>query len=236
MAKKSLLLKKDVPKLAQVVCERMLKDLEAARRPILEATKCSLDNSFYNPRVGFLTPGDKKVRTELNVSSVQKMSRAIFMLEILLRNIKTGMVNTKRELYYISKGEVKSNPALRALDFEEQTESDSIVDFICEMFEVYREEMNCFANDRGGQTYSKQLVVTETLPNGEKAVVDLGSLGTTPFQPKNWVHRVFPVMPSEDGVRPFRISSRSQCTSLAISMPIPCRTSLERLRPDRRQV
>ena len=30
------------------------------------------------------------------------------------------------------------------------------------------EEMNCFANDRGGQTYSQQLVVTETLPNGEK--------------------------------------------------------------------
>jgi DNA topoisomerase-6 subunit A len=45
--------------------------------------------------------------------------------------------------------------------------------------------MNCFANDRGGQTYSKNLVVTETLPDGEIAVVDVGSLGTTPFQPKN---------------------------------------------------
>ena len=27
--------------------------------------------------------------------------------------------------------------------------------------------------------------MTETLPDGEKAVVDLSSLGTTPFQPKN---------------------------------------------------
>ena len=45
--------------------------------------------------------------------------------------------------------------------------------------------MNCFANDRGGQTYSKNLIVTEHMDDGSKAVVDLSALGTTPFQPKN---------------------------------------------------
>ena len=176
---------KDIPKLSREVCERMLRDLENARRPVLEATKCALDNSFYSPKVGYLTPGSKKVRTELNVSSVQKMSRAIFMLEVLLRNIETGAVNTKRELYYIAKGEVKSSPRLRPLDFGDQDESDAIIDFITEMFEVYREEMNCFANDRGGQTYSQDLIVMETLPDGGKATIDLSTLGTAPFQPKN---------------------------------------------------
>jgi DNA topoisomerase-6 subunit A len=176
---------KDLPKLSKEICERMLRDLEKAQRPVLEAVKCSLDNSFYNPKVGYLTPGDKRVRTELNVSSVQKMARAIFMLEILLRNIETGAVNNKRELYYIAKGEVKSAPHLKALDFQDQDESDSVIDFICEMFESYREEWNCFANDRGGQTYSQQLVVTETMSDGTKAVIDLSTLGTSPFQPKN---------------------------------------------------
>jgi DNA topoisomerase VI subunit A len=174
-----------VPALSKKLCNMLLTDLENARRPVLEAIKCSLDNSRYNPKVGYLTPGSKKVRTELNVSSVQKMSRAIFLLEILLRNLETGAVNTKRELYYISKGEIKHNPELKPLDFADQDESDSVIDFICEMLECYREELNCFANDRGGQTYSQGLVVTETLPDGEKAVVDLSSLGTTPFQPKN---------------------------------------------------
>jgi DNA topoisomerase VI subunit A len=174
-----------IPELSKTLCNRLLGDLEGARRPVLEAIKCSLDNSKYSPSVGFLTPGPKKVRTELNVSSVQKMSRAIFILEILLRNLETGAVNTKRELYYISKGEIKHNPELKPLDFADQVESDAIIDFICEMLECYREELNCFANDRGGQTYSQQLVVTETLPDGEKAIVDLSSLGTTPFQPKN---------------------------------------------------
>ncbi len=137
------------------------------------------------PETWILNSSKKRVSTELNVSSVQKMSRAIFMLEILLRNISTGAVNTKRELYYISKGEVKHNAGLRPLDFTEQEESDATIDFICEMIECYREEMNCYANDRGGQTYSQQLVVEETLNDGTTATIDLSTLGTSPFQPKN---------------------------------------------------
>ncbi len=176
---------KTIPLLSKNLCHRLLSDLERAKRPILYATKCSLDNANYNHKLGYLTPGDKKVATELNVSSVKKMSRAIFMLEIILRNIDTGAVNTKRELYYISKGEIKHDPELRPLDFEDQDASDETIDFICEMLECYREELNCYANDRGGQTYSQQLIVTETLPDGDQAVVDLSKLGTTPFQPKN---------------------------------------------------
>ncbi len=178
-------LRLDIPKEAKNLAERMLKDLENSKRPYLEAVKTSLDNSEYNAKVGYLTPGDKVVRTELNVSSVQKLARVVFMLEILLRNLDIGAVNTKRELYYICKGLIKGNNRYKPLDFEGQEESDSIIDFIGDMLEVYREELNCFANDRGGQTYSQQLLVTETLPDGTKANVDLSTLGTSPFQPKN---------------------------------------------------
>lgn len=176
---------KDILNLSKELCDKMLKDLEQARRPVLSAVKCSLDNSNYDPKVGYLTPGNKVVSTELNVSSVQKMARTVFLLDIMLNNLRTGGVNTKRELYYISKGFVKGDTHLKPLDFEDQTESDSIIQFITDMLEVYREEMNCFANDRGGQTYSKHLIVTEYLTDGTTAEVDLSSLGTTPFQPKN---------------------------------------------------
>ena len=77
-------LKLDIPTEAKRLADKMLKDLENSKRPYLEAVKTSLDNSFYNCKVGFLTPGDKRVRTELNVSSVQKLARVVFMLEILL--------------------------------------------------------------------------------------------------------------------------------------------------------
>jgi len=178
-------LKIDIPEEAKTLAERMLKDLESSKRPYLEAVKTSLDNSFYNPKVGYLTPGDKVVRTELNVSSVQKLARVVFLLEILLRNLNIGAVNTKRELYYMCKGVIKGNTRYKPLDFEDQSESDAIIDFIGDMMKVYREELNCFANDRGGQTYSNQLVVQETLPDGSKATIDLSTLGTSPFMPKN---------------------------------------------------
>lgn len=176
---------KDIPKIAKLLCDDMLKTLEQAKRPELQAIKCSLDNSIYSPAVGYLTPGKKKVRTELNVSSVQKMSRVVFFLEMLLTNIDIGAVNTKRELYYRAKGLVKDNPQYSAIDFDDQTESDPIIEFICDMLEVYREELNCYANERGGQTYSQSLIVTESLPDGTKATVDLSTLGTSAFQPKN---------------------------------------------------
>jgi DNA topoisomerase-6 subunit A len=175
----------EIPALSKDLCLRLLNDLEKGKRPVLHAIKCSLDNAIYNHKVGYLTPGGKKVATELNVSSVKKMSRAVFMLEILLRNIDTGAVNTKRELYYISKGEIKGSPILKPLDFGDQPESDDTIDFICEILECYREEVNCYANDRGGQTYSQQLIVTETMPDGSTATIDLSKLGTSPFQPKN---------------------------------------------------
>jgi DNA topoisomerase-6 subunit A len=163
----------------------MLKDLENSKRPYLEAVKTSLDNSFYNSKVGYLTPGDKRVRTELNVSSVQKLARVVFMLEILVGNLNIGAVNTKRELYYMCKGLIKSDKHYKPLDFEDQVESDSIIDFIGDMMQVYREELNCFANDRGGQTYSNQLIVEETMADGSVARIDLSSLGTSPYMPKN---------------------------------------------------
>jgi len=178
-------LKIDIPKEARILADKMLSDLEKSKRPVLEAVKTSLDNSFYNARVGYLTPGEKVVRTELNVSSVQKLARVVFLLEILLNNLSIDAVNTKRELYYICKGLIKGNGRLKPLDFEDQDESDAIIDFIGDMLQVYREELNCFANDRGGQTYSQQLVVTETLLDGTKATIDLSTLGTAPFQPKN---------------------------------------------------
>ena len=188
-AKKTNLFKnrpaKDIPKRSKDLCLEMLKKLHQKKPPTLQAVKCSLDNSHYDPKKGYLVPKGKKVSSELNVSSVQKISRSLFLMDILLGNLRSGSVNTKRELYYIAKGLIKSDSFYKPLDFEDQSDSDSIIDFICDMFEVYREEMNCFANDRGGQTYSKNLVVTEYLDDGEKAVVDLSALGTTPFQPKN---------------------------------------------------
>ena len=45
------------------LCNKMLSDLEKGKRPYLKAVKCSLDNDIYSSKVGYLTPGEKKVTT-----------------------------------------------------------------------------------------------------------------------------------------------------------------------------
>ena len=72
-------------KQANDLCQGMLQRLEKARSPLLQSIKCSLDNSDYDPRVGYLVPKGKMVTSELNVSSVQKITRTVFFLEILFK-------------------------------------------------------------------------------------------------------------------------------------------------------
>ena len=38
---------KNIPHEVREICDKMLKDLENAKRPTLDAIKCTLDNSFY---------------------------------------------------------------------------------------------------------------------------------------------------------------------------------------------
>ena len=99
--------------------------------------KCSLDNSEYKPRIGYLTPTGKKVRSELNVNSIQKMARMVFLLEILLINLEVGSVNSKREIYYRAKGIIKGEKEYAALDFNDQGDSDSVIDYICDLLEIW---------------------------------------------------------------------------------------------------
>jgi hypothetical protein len=45
-----------IPKLSRELCSRLLADLEQAKRPVIYATKCSLDNANYSQKVGFEEP------------------------------------------------------------------------------------------------------------------------------------------------------------------------------------
>jgi DNA topoisomerase-6 subunit A len=162
-----------------------MKDLEEAKKPIILSTKESVDNAIYDQKLGILVPGDKKNAIQLDVSSIKKMTRMLFIARILIRNLKARAVNSLREIYYISKGETKSNPDLKPLDFSDQSECDAIVSELCAMVEAYREDFNVVANEKSGLTYSKALMVTETLPNGKKVTLDLGNMGTAPYIPKN---------------------------------------------------
>jgi DNA topoisomerase-6 subunit A len=175
----------DVIAILEKVVLQIMDDLEAAKKPVITSTKESVDNAIYDQKLGILVPGDKKNSIQLDVSSIKKMTRMLFVARILINNLKSGAVNSLREIYYISKGFFKSNPGLKPLDFDDQSECDSVVAELCGMVEAYREDFNVVANEKSGLTYSKSLMITETLPNGKKVTLDLGNMGTAPYIPKN---------------------------------------------------
>lgn len=175
----------DTIKIIQTVALKIMKDLEEAKKPFIEATKESGDNAIYDSKLGFFVPGDKKLTVSLDVGSIKKMTRMLFVAKILINNLQNGSVNSLREIYYRCKGAIKSNPSLKPIDFEDQSECDSVIGELCAMVEAYREDFNVVANEKSGLTYCNGLIVTEKLPNGKLVSMDLGNMGSTPYIPKN---------------------------------------------------
>ena len=60
-----------VDKISKEMCERLLSDLERARRPVIRATKTSLDNTKYDHKVGYLTPLGKMVIEAVKFNQTQ---------------------------------------------------------------------------------------------------------------------------------------------------------------------
>lgn len=167
------------------ICVQIIDDLEKAKRPSIQSIKQSADNAVYDFKKGILVPGDKKNTIELNVGSIKKLTRMLLVAELLLQNVKNGVVNSKREIYYRIKNTLKGNPNNKDINFESQDECDAVIDEISASLNLMREDLNCFANERSGLTYSNALIVTERLPDGSTATIDLSMIGTTAFVPKN---------------------------------------------------
>jgi DNA topoisomerase-6 subunit A len=167
------------------VCSQIITDLENAKRPSIQSIKESADNAVYDIKKGILVAGDKKNTVELNVGSIKKMTRMLLVAEVLLQNVKMGVVNSKREIYYRVKNTLKGKPTYSEVNFHSQEECDDVIDELAAMLNKMREDFNVFANERSGLTYSNALIVTETLPDGSTAVIDLSAMGTSAFVPKN---------------------------------------------------
>lgn len=175
----------DVIGIMEKICLDMMSDIERSQKPKIESIKETADNAIYDPKLGFFVPGDKKNTVQLDAGSIKKMTRMLFVSRILIENLRNGSVNSLREIFYRAKGKVKSNSLLKPLDFEDQSECDAIIAEISSAVQAYKEDWNVVSNEKNGQTYCKGLIVTERLPDGSVASVDLSTMGSAPYIPKN---------------------------------------------------
>ena len=140
-------------------------------KPTLSFPLRALSNVKYLPKTGFLElRGKRKTRT-LTVASVKTFAQTLRMMSTAKTLVEDDEIMTKREAYYVSKNWDDAR-------FDEQPESDTVLDDIEALFEVNREQLGFIPEEKGGEI-AGQLVVFDRQPDtGKPLRIDCTQFGS----------------------------------------------------------
>lgn len=126
--------------------------IQRKQKPSLKFPLRALSNVKYHPTKGYFElTGQHKVRT-LTVNTVKTFAQTLRMIAQAKTLIETNDIATKREMYYFSKnwGEAR---------FDEQPESDMVMDDIEALFQVNREQLGFLPEEKGGEIAGRLIVI-----------------------------------------------------------------------------
>ena len=131
----------------------------------------ALSNVKYIPKRGFLELiGQKKSRT-LTVNTVKTFAQTLRVMSLSKELIEKDDIATKREAYYVSKNWDEAR-------FEEQPESDTVIDDVEAMFEVNREQLGFIPEEKGGDVAGKLVVIDKDQETGKQLKIDCTKFGS----------------------------------------------------------
>ena len=131
----------------------------------------SLQNVRYDGKKGFFEIIGKTKSRTLTVNTVKTFAQTLRMMSLSKQLVETDDIATKREAYYVSKnwGDAK---------FDEQPESDTVMDDVEAMFMVNREQLGFIPEEKGGEV-AGELIVIDKDPNTGKAIeIDCTKFGS----------------------------------------------------------
>jgi DNA topoisomerase-6 subunit A len=138
------------------LADSVMKQLEKKKNPALAIPTRSLANTYYDERRKIVQLGDEKTtRQFFNVSMAKKFMQTFLVADACKDLVESGKTTSIRDLYYMTKhtlGETKSNT------FEEQDESDPIIEDLEVTVNALREELHLFASNKGAMAGELTLV------------------------------------------------------------------------------
>jgi DNA topoisomerase VI subunit A len=138
--------KKTIAKIEKLA-ESVLKATKGGKNPFVEIPIRSLANVNFNEKKRLIELGSQRQkRYFFNVSMAKKFMQTFLVSEACKELIDSGKTTSIRDLYYMTKhalGETKQNT------FEEQEESDPIIEDLEVAVDSLREELHLFATGRG---------------------------------------------------------------------------------------
>jgi DNA topoisomerase-6 subunit A len=135
------------------------------RKPDLAFPVRSLGNVSYSRETGYFEIGRQKKLRTLTVNTVKSFAQTLRMMGLSKTLVETNDFATKRDAYYQSKNWEEAR-------FDEQTESDAVMDDIEALFSVLgvsREQLRFIPDEHGGAVAGRLTVLD---PDRETGVVE----------------------------------------------------------------
>lgn len=141
------------------------------QKPSMKFPLRSLSNVRYNATAGFLEIKRAKKERTLTVNTVKTFAQTLRMMAFSKELLDTDDIATKREAYYVSKN-------WEAARFNEQTESDAVMDDVEAFFGMNREQLGFIPEEKGGDVAGKLIVVDTDRDTGKKLRIDCTKFGS----------------------------------------------------------
>ena len=141
------------------------------KKPHMNFPVRSLSNVRYDPKRGHFEIRGKTVTRTLTYNTVKTFAQSVRMMAVSKDLIKEDDTASKREVYYVSKnwGECR---------FNEQPESDTVMDDVEAMFGVNREQLRFIPEEDGGAVAGELVIIDVDANTKKKIRVDCTKLGT----------------------------------------------------------
>lgn len=180
--KKDKVTVKAIDEVASEVYQSILK----GKKPDLSMPVRSLSNVRYDQKRGYFEIGrSKKVRT-LTVNTVKTFAQTLKMMSLSKELIASNDFATKRDAYYQSKNWQEAK-------FDEQPESDGVMDDIEAMFSVFdvsREELRYVPQEHGGAVAGELVVIDRDLETGRRIEIDCTQFGSGAYSVPSFVEHL----------------------------------------------
>ncbi|HCW44376.1 MAG TPA: DNA topoisomerase VI [Planctomycetes bacterium] len=143
-------------------------------KPAMRFPVRSLSNVSYDKRKGYLEIGKARKERTLTVNTVKGFAQTLRMMGLSRDLVRSNDFATKRDVYYQSKNWEDAK-------FEDQTESDTVMDDIEALFsvdDVSREQLRFVPDEHGGAVAGDLVVLDPDIESGEVERIDCTRFGS----------------------------------------------------------
>ena len=165
--------------------KKVFDDIVELKLPKLEIPLRNLQNVELDKEKGHFVQLGKMKERNLTASTIKTFAQTLRMMSMSKEIVEKDDIATKREAYYVSKnwGDAR---------FNEQPESDAVMDDIEAMMEVNREQLGFIPEEKGGEVAGEIIVIDRDSETGKEIEIDCTKMGSGAYSaPSSCEHLKF---------------------------------------------